>query len=49
MEFWPTFWSVFLVFGLSVFAVVAVLVTVGGYRDLRRMFAKLEEERQRGE
>ena len=41
---WITFWTAFLVFGLGVFAVVVVVVGVGGFRDLKLLFRGLADK-----
>lgn len=43
MQAWIQFWTLFLVLGLSVFALVSAVVAVGGLRDLRRLFRQLAE------
>ena len=49
MYFWQVFWTAgFLVASLS-FAFVTVVVTLRGGRDLREMFARLMEQKKRGE
>lgn len=47
MSAWASFWSVVLIVSLGGFAVLAVVVTVGGWRDLRAMLAELGERRRR--
>ena len=44
MEFWITLWKCTLVIGLSVFAVMAVIVTIFGARDIKKLFQTLGEE-----
>ena len=47
MAFWVSFWGIVLVVGLAAFAVLAVLVTVGGFGDARAMFRRIEEQHKR--
>lgn len=46
MSAWATFWSVVLIASLAGFAVLAIVVTVGGWRDLRAMLRELGERRR---
>ncbi|MFT5049987.1 MAG: hypothetical protein ACI8QZ_001380 [Chlamydiales bacterium] len=41
MDFWIRFWAIVLIASASGFALLAVVVTVGGWRDLRGMLAEL--------
>jgi hypothetical protein len=43
MEFWMDFWTVVLVGAIGLFALLAVIVTIGGFFDLRRMFRTMAE------
>jgi len=43
MEFWTNFWTVVLVGAIGLFAVLAVVVTIGGFFDVRRMFRTMSE------
>jgi hypothetical protein len=45
MEFWIDFWTVVLVGAIGLFALLAVVVTIGGFFDLRRMFRTMAESR----
>jgi len=38
---WLGFWTVLLVFALGLFAVLAVVVAIGGFFDIRRMLRTL--------
>jgi len=53
MSFWISFWSVLLAVALVIFAGLAVVVTIGGFYDIRRLFrsidAKHAEQEQDGE
>ena len=44
MESWAMLWKWFLIFGVGVFAVVSLWVTVAGLSDIRRMFAELRRQ-----
>lgn len=43
MNGWATFWAVTLVSALILFAVVAVVVTIGGIRDIKFLFANIHQ------
>lgn len=45
METWITIWTVVFVATLTVFAGMAVWVTIGGFQDLKAMFRDLKAER----
>ena len=49
MAFWVLLWKATLVGGLAVFAGMAVWVTIGGARDIKRLFERLDEQHRRGE
>jgi hypothetical protein len=42
MAFWITFWGIVLALGLAAFSVLAVVVTVGGFADVKAMFRSIE-------
>lgn len=42
MEFWINFWAVLLVAAMVVFAGLAVVVTVGGFFDIKALFRSME-------
>jgi hypothetical protein len=44
MGFWILLWKITLIGGLAVFACLAVCVTIGGYYDIKRLFAKLSAD-----
>jgi hypothetical protein len=44
MSFWAQFWMWFLVFGLVMFAGLAVAVSIGGFFDVRAMFKRIREQ-----
>mgnify|MGYP001808111080 FL=1 len=41
---WATFWGWTLGISLVLFAVIAVVVTIGGYRDIRSLLEKAGDE-----
>ena len=49
MDFWISFWKICFFVVLALFAVLAVFVTIGGYRDIRELFQTLEEQRRQRE
>ncbi len=42
MSGWATFWAVTLLAALILFAVVAVVVTIGGVRDIKFLLANIQ-------
>ena len=47
MEFWIQFWRIVLVAALAVFASLAVVVTIGGFRDVLALFRSIDAQHQR--
>ncbi|MDZ7618883.1 MAG: hypothetical protein U1E05_17905 [Patescibacteria group bacterium] len=47
VEYWILLWKGLLIVGVSLFAVLAVVVTIGGALDIGRLFKKLREEHAR--
>ena len=45
---WSIIWASCLIGSLAIFAVVAVVVTIGGAADLRRMLRRLDDEKLEG-
>ena len=41
MTFWIYFWTLLFFISLSLFAVMAVWVTIGGWKDIRTLFRDL--------
>ncbi|MHC4543915.1 MAG: hypothetical protein ACYSYL_05225 [Planctomycetota bacterium] len=41
MNFWISFWSFFFFASLAVFAFLAVVVTIGGFYNIRSLFKSL--------
>ena len=46
IEVWMTIWKIVLIGGIGLFAVLAVMVTVGGFFDVIKLLAKLREDTQ---
>ena len=44
LDFWVLLWKAVLIGGLALFAVLAIVVTVGGALDIGRLFRTLREE-----
>jgi len=44
IEFWIYLWMIVLITGIGLFAVLAVVVTIGGAYDIRKLFRTLREE-----
>ena len=44
LEFWIVLWKAVLIGGLGLFAALAVVVTIGGARDVVRLLTTLREE-----
>jgi len=40
MNFWITFWAWVIVGSMTAFAILAVVVTIGGWGDLKVMFSR---------
>ena len=45
MTFWIWTWTICLVAAVAAFAVMAVLVSIGGAFDIRRLFRRLRESK----
>lgn len=43
---WLDFWRIFLIVVLGAFALLGVVVGIGGWRDVRTMLARLGERRE---
>jgi len=41
MNFWINFWSIFFFASLAIFAGLAVVVTIGGFFNIRSLFKSL--------
>ena len=44
MNFWIMLWKACLIGSLAIFAVVSLIVTVGGAIDVRRLLRKLKNQ-----
>jgi len=42
MSFWIGFWSFFFFLSVGIFAVLAVVVTIGGFFNVRSLFKSLK-------
>ena len=46
MTFWIYLWKTVLIGALALFGGMAVWVTIGGYFDVKRLFARLAQNRE---
>lgn len=46
MTFWIYLWKSLLIVGVLSFSAMALWVSIGGYRDLKRLITTLEEENE---
>lgn len=46
MDFWVKFWSFFFFVSLGLFAVLAVVVSIGGFFDIRSLFKSLKAKHE---
>ncbi|MCA9119403.1 MAG: hypothetical protein H6822_05810 [Planctomycetaceae bacterium] len=44
---WMLLWKIVLFVAVACFAIMTVVVTIGGALDVRRLFNKLEEEQRK--
>ena len=44
MEFWIKLWTVVFVAGLSIFTILAIVVSIGGFFDVRSLFKSIEAQ-----
>ena len=49
MNFWITVWTITLILGIGVFAVLAVVVTIGGAFDIVSLLRMLKAQHQSGQ
>jgi hypothetical protein len=47
MSFWSTFWAWFLLLGLVLFLGLAVVVSIGGFFDIRTLFKSIRSQHDR--
>ena len=45
MNFWINFWTIFFIASLAIFAVVAVVVSIGGFFNILSLFKTLTMQR----
>ncbi|MBN2269251.1 MAG: hypothetical protein JXN61_01470 [Sedimentisphaerales bacterium] len=43
MDFWISFWTIFFIVSLVLFATLAVTVTIGGFFNIRSLFKGLSD------
>ena len=43
MNFWINFWTGFFILSLALFALLAIVVTIGGFFNIRSLFKNLTE------
>lgn len=46
---WTTFWSVLIIVAIGGFLVLAVVVAIGGYRDVKSMFSQIDRSHREKE
>ena len=44
MTFWIILWKAVFIFAIGIFAVMAVWVTIAGFKDIKKLFAKINKE-----
>ena len=44
IETWEIIWTVVLVLSLGIFAVMSVIVTIGGFGDIKRLLTKADKK-----
>jgi len=47
MNFWINFWSFFFFASLAIFACLAVVVTIGGFFNIRSLFKSLTDRAEK--
>ncbi len=47
LEFWILLWKALFIVGVGLFAILAIVVSIGGAVDIRRLFRTLREEHAR--
>ena len=45
METWAAFWKYIFLASVTVFALMSVWVTIGGFLDIKKLFAGLKDEK----
>ena len=49
LDFWILLWKIVLIAGCGLFGTMAVWVTIGGFYDIKRLFAQMAEAREQEE
>ena len=49
MTFWIVLWKIVLIGGLILFGSMAVWVSIGGFFDIKRLFARIAESHRQEE
>lgn len=49
MNGWMILWKIVFIAGVSIFAGMAVWVTIGGFADIKRLFERIKEEHAEGD
>lgn len=44
MSFWINFWTIVLIVGLTIFAGLAIVVSIGGVFNIRSLFKSLADQ-----
>ena len=47
MQSWVTLWGILLIAALTLFAGVAIVVSIGGFADIREMLRRIDKEHKR--
>jgi len=47
MDFWITFWQITLIAAVAIFAVLAVVVTIGGFGNVLALFRSIDAQHAR--
>jgi hypothetical protein len=46
MTFWVILWKVLLIGGVTLFGLMAIVVAIGGWFDIKRLFARIAASHQ---
>ncbi len=49
MNFWIDFWTIFFIASLALFAGMAIVVSIGGFFNIRSLFKSLTERSEQPE
>ena len=49
MNFWINFWTIFFIISLALFAGLAIVVTIGGFFNIRSLFKNLTRQSEQPE